>query len=134
MKLNLITLVPVIAVAIFLVYGHFVWTPRQIAGVIILIPSLALLIVARLQLGDAFAIQAKAQKLVTHGLYSKIRNPIYVFGGLTILGFFLFWNPWWLLAFIVLIPMQIIRARKEQAVLAATFGEEYEHYKKHTWF
>ena len=134
MKLNLITLVPLIAVALFLVYGHFAWTPRRIAGLIILAPSLALLVVARLQLGDAFAIQAKAQKLVTHGLYSKIRNPIYVFGGVAIAGFFLLWNPWWLFAFAVLIPMQVIRARKEQAVLAVTFGEEYERYKQKTWF
>src|ERR1700683_466859 len=134
MKLNLITLVPVIAVALFLFYGHFAWTPRRIAGLTILAPSLALLVVASLQRGEPFAIQAKAQKLVTHGLYSKTRNPIYVFGGLAIAGFFLFWNPWWLFAFVVLIPMQVIRARKEQAVLAATFGEEYERYKQKTWF
>ena len=35
-------------------------------------------------------MRAKAQTLVTHGLYSRIRNPIYVFGALVIAGIFLF--------------------------------------------
>jgi protein-S-isoprenylcysteine O-methyltransferase Ste14 len=30
--------------------------------------------------------------------------------------------------------MQIARARKEERVLAAAFGEEYERYKAGTWF
>ena len=134
MRLNLITLIPVIIVALVLIFGRFAWTPRHIAGLMILVPALVLLVMARLQLGDAFAVQAKAQKLVTHGLYSKIRNPIYVFGGLTIAGFFLFWNPWYLLVLLVLIPMQVVRARNEEKVLSQTFGEEYARYKAQTWF
>jgi protein-S-isoprenylcysteine O-methyltransferase Ste14 len=30
--------------------------------------------------------------------------------------------------------MQIVRARKEAAVLEAKFGEEYRIYRSHTWF
>ena len=51
---------------------------------------------ARHQLGDSFAVRAEAKKLVTHGIYSKIRNPIYIFGGLAFVGEFvaLRWYIW----------------------------------------
>lgn len=38
----------------------------------------------------------------------------------------------WLLA--ALIPLQIYRVRKEEQVLAAKFGDEYQAYKARTWF
>jgi protein-S-isoprenylcysteine O-methyltransferase Ste14 len=80
-------------------------------------------------------VQAKATELVTTGLYSRIRNPIYVFGALFILGIFI-WigRPILLLIFVVLIPLQIYRSRKESAVLEAKFGAEYREYKRKTWF
>jgi protein-S-isoprenylcysteine O-methyltransferase Ste14 len=34
----------------------------------------------------------------------------------------------------VLIPMQIVRARKEARVLEEKFGEEYRAYRARTWF
>ena len=58
----------------------------KIAGAAMPAASLALLIVARLQLGASFSVQAKAKKLVTTGIYSRIRNPIYVFGGVLLVG------------------------------------------------
>jgi len=85
--------------------------------------------------GTAFSVQAKASTLVTTGLYSRIRNPIYVFGGLAIAGFFLWVNmPWLLLLFVIVIPMQVWRSRIESRVLEEKFGAEYVEYKKKTWF
>ncbi len=57
-------------------------------GAAIAIPAFLLWMLARHQLGDSFAVRAEARKLVTHGIYSKIRNPIYIFGGLAFLGEF----------------------------------------------
>jgi protein-S-isoprenylcysteine O-methyltransferase Ste14 len=94
-----------------------------------------LLIVARLQLGRAFSVQAKASILVTTGLYSRIRNPVYVFGGLMILGIVIFTaQPWFLLIFAVLVPLQIYRVRKEAQVLEEKFGDQYRAYRRSTWF
>jgi protein-S-isoprenylcysteine O-methyltransferase Ste14 len=137
MKTNIITLVLALAATVLLGihYSSLPWTPARIAGVVIGLPSLALLVLARIQLGGSFSVSAKAQKLVTHGLYSRIRNPIYVFGGLLIVGFLLYINePWALLILVVMIPMQIYRARNEAKVLEAKFGEEYRQYKARTWF
>ena len=45
-----------------------------------------------------------------------------------------FLKPEELLVFLAIIPMQIIRARKESAVLEAAFGDQYREYKRQTWF
>jgi protein-S-isoprenylcysteine O-methyltransferase Ste14 len=72
---------------------------------------------------------------VTTGIYARIRNPIYVFGALMIGGVILWAHrPWWLLAFAVLIPLQIYRAGKEEQVLTEKFGDAYLEYKRKTWF
>jgi len=137
MKTNLLTLAAVL-VAVALLVAHFwsyPWTPLRIAGTAIGLPSLALLILARIQLAGSFSVRAKAHALVTHGLYSRIRNPIYVFGAFTIAGCFLFAAlPKLLWVFVAVIPLQIYRARKEEQVLAAKFGDEYQAYKARTWF
>jgi protein-S-isoprenylcysteine O-methyltransferase Ste14 len=137
MKLNLITLALVLVAAIvFAAHARSIpWTPAHITGVAIALPALLLLIVARLQLGRAFSVQAKASILVTTSLYSRIRNPVYVFGGLMILGIVIFTaQPWFLLIFAVLVPLQIYRVRKEAQVLEEKFGDQYRAYRRSTWF
>ncbi len=137
MKTNIVTLVLALLAIIVLgvYYGSQPWTPMRVAGVVIGLPSLALLVLARIELGGSFSVRPKAQMLVTHGLYSRIRNPIYVFGGLAVAGFFLYINqPFALSLFVVLIPLQIYRARQEEKVLETRFGDEYRQYKSRTWF
>jgi protein-S-isoprenylcysteine O-methyltransferase Ste14 len=137
MKTNIFTLV-VVLLAIIFVGVHFSgqpWTAMRIAGVVVGLPSLALLVLARIQLGGSFSVRPKARALVTHGLYSRIRNPIYVFGALAIAGIFLYMNrAVYLWVFVVLIPLQIYRAREEGKVLESRFGDEYRQYKSDTWF
>ena len=116
-------------------YAPAGWTAMQAVGIGLAAVGFVLWTVARFQLGASFAVSAQARKLVTHGLYSKIRNPIYVFGSLVIVGMILvIGKPEWLLIFVVIIPLQIWRARKESAVLEAAFGEEYRRYRAGTWF
>ena len=74
------------------------------------LPSLVLLVVARIELGGAFSVRPKAQRLVTNGLYSRISNPIYLFGSLTIVAFFLYIRqPLDISVLVVIIPLQIYR-------------------------
>lgn len=137
MKLNIATVVViVIAAVLFAMHAHEVaWTPMRITGAAIAVPSFLLFLLARFQLGRSFSIEAKATNLVTTGLYSRIRNPIYVFGALMIAGVTLCAQmPWFLLIFCILIPLQVIRSRRESQVLAEKFGAAYEEYKSKTWF
>lgn len=111
------------------------WSAMQIIGVALLCLGFVFWTVARFQLGAAFTVSAQARKLVTAGVYSKIRNPIYVFGSFVIAGMILtLGHPVWLLIFIVIIPMQVWRAGKEAAVLESAFGDDYRRYKAGTWF
>jgi protein-S-isoprenylcysteine O-methyltransferase Ste14 len=107
---------------------------RQI-GLMVAVIGLAGVIAARYTLGRSFSIDPKATALVTTGIYSRIRNPIYVSGMFFIGGvLIMIKRPEMLAVFVVLIPMQILRARREAAVLEAKFGEAYREYRKQTWF
>lgn len=137
MRANVITLAVILAAVVWLVMHAYLveWDAVKLAGAVVAGVSLALLVVARLQLGGAFSVKAKATKLVTTGLYSRIRNPIYVFGALTLVGMSVVLGNWVLLGLVVVLtPVQAYRARKEEAVLGAAFGEEYARYKAGTWF
>ena len=104
-------------------------------GLIVGFPALVGLFVARYQLGKSFAVTPQAKELVTHGLYSRIRNPMYVFSSLLIVGFALATQlRMVLLLLIVLVPVQLIRARQESQILEQKFGDEYLAYRKSTWF
>ncbi|MGC1448701.1 MAG: isoprenylcysteine carboxylmethyltransferase family protein [Candidatus Sulfotelmatobacter sp.] len=111
------------------------WTAIRIAGLCLIVLGFVLWTVARFQLGSSFAVTAQARQLMTQGIYSKIRNPIYVFGSCLIVGaILLFGRPIGFLVFVIIIPLQIWRAGKESAVLEAKFGEEYRKYRAGTWF
>lgn len=104
-------------------------------GLAVAVLGLTGVIAARYTLGRSFSIAAKATALVTTGIYSRIRNPIYVsgmffFGGVLIM----IKRPELWAVFVVLIPLQIIRARREAAVLEEKFGDAYREYRKQTWF
>jgi protein-S-isoprenylcysteine O-methyltransferase Ste14 len=91
--------------------------------------------VARWQLGDAFSVAPEARQLVTRGLYSRIRHPIYVFGTLAFLLIVLALQGWSaLIIWVVVILIQVGRARREERVLAEMFGADYTAYRSRTWF
>ena len=116
MKLNYITLALFVVFAILFATNihRFPLDSMRIVGLSIAIPSFVLFILARIQLGRSFSVEAKATSLVTTGLYSHIRNPIYFFGALMIAGIIVWTTkPVLFLVFVVLIPLQIYRSREE---------------------
>jgi protein-S-isoprenylcysteine O-methyltransferase Ste14 len=136
MKTNILSMVVLVAALCVLGprYLHEPWPPLRVAGGSIALVSLLLIVVARFQLGRSFSVRAKATRLVTTGLYARVRNPIYISGCFFFLGLAMFLSAWWfLLLLILVIPMQIVRARREAAVLEATFGDEYRQYRRQTW-
>jgi protein-S-isoprenylcysteine O-methyltransferase Ste14 len=137
MRTNLLTLAIVLVTLTMLVVhaSEVDWGTAKVIGAVIVGVSFPLFMLARWQLGSSFSVRAKASRLVTTGLYSRIRNPIYLFGGLMLVGLSLFLSVWGPLAVVlVIVPLQVVRARREERVLAEAFGEEYERYKSRTWF
>src|ERR1700756_225690 len=111
------------------------WNSARDVGASLVLLGLALVFTARVQLGGSFSVTPRARTLVTHGLYSKIRNPIYVFGTMVILGVILMLQrPHLWILLLLLIAVQALRARKESAVLESKFGESYRQYRRKTWF
>lgn len=111
------------------------WDWQRWLGAILVLVGMSAIATARFQLGRSFSVTAQAHQLVTRGLYSKIRNPIYFFGMFVIAGFVLVIHRpvLWLMFFAVAI-VQVVRARKEAEVLETAFGEEYREYRRKTWF
>ncbi len=137
MKLNLLDLVVFAIYLAFLGLGILA-ARRDTLSYVALCLSVAcsvLWFVARWQLGDAFSVAPEARHLVTRGLYSRIRHPIYVFGTFAFLFVVLALQGWAaLIIWAVVILIQVVRVRREERVLADTFGEEYAAYRRQTWF
>jgi len=111
------------------------WTALRIAGAIVAIAGYFLFITARIQLGRSFSVSPQAKELVTHGLYSRIRNPIYVSVGVMWLGLIVALSLYWLfLPFLVLLLAQVFRSGREARILREKFGQTYLDYRKQTWF
>jgi protein-S-isoprenylcysteine O-methyltransferase Ste14 len=92
-------------------------------------------IAARRQLGASFSVRPEARRLVTSGLYSRLRHPVYVFGTPAVMGVLVALLGWGALTIaVVVVPVEVLRARREEAVLAERFGPEYKAYRERTWF
>jgi protein-S-isoprenylcysteine O-methyltransferase Ste14 len=108
---------------------------ETLAGVALAAISFALVLLARAQLGKSFAVTPQAKDLVTHGLYSRLQHPMYVFVDLTVCGIALAVHRWYVLLFLViLLAIQTRNALRERKVLQEKFGERYEMYRHATWF
>lgn len=107
---------------------------RFLFGMGIAASAVCLWTLARLQLGKSFSVKARAHKLVTSGLYSKFRHPVYLFAGFAFAGLFIAWGklvP--SLCWLAVYSLQLLRVRKEEKVLDEAFGEEFRQYKRGTW-
>jgi protein-S-isoprenylcysteine O-methyltransferase Ste14 len=132
---SIVQIVAVSALLFFLFTLPKPWDLQREAGTALVVIGVIGVAVARYQLGRSFAIRAEAHQLVTQGIYSKIRNPIYVSGTILISGFVLIVHKpiGWLLV-LAIIVMQTVRAHREARVLEAAFGDAYREYRRKTWF
>lgn len=103
--------------------------------IVVGVPSFVAMMMSRRQLGSSFSVMPEARALVTGGLYAKILHPIYLFLDLFLLSVILYFGAsMFLWAWGVLIVMQTVQGKREEGVLAAKFGTEYEVYRNQTWF
>lgn len=108
------------------------WSFARYVAALVTLMCYALWFIARVQLGNALAFFPKTSgPLVTRGLYSRLRNPIYIFGTGAMIGYIcLLGNYWYFLLLIVVLPVQVIRSVAEHSVLKKKFGDDYVEYSK----
>lgn len=136
-KLKLI--IPILYAVLAGVFFAFTWHDsvglNHAVGVLITMVAFLLWLVARIQLGNAFSIGAKANYLVSTGFYSKLRHPVYYFSILAVVGIGVYvWSLFMVIPIGLLIFLEIYRIKKEEKILAEKFDKAYVDYKSKTWF
>ncbi len=105
-------------------------------GLLIGVVGVLLWMVAMWSLGSSLAVLPGTDHLVTQGVYRVFRHPIYIGIVLTLGGLFVACGSIFCLAyvFVVVIPLNIVRARAEEKVLLEQLGLAYQQYKDSTYF
>lgn len=108
------------------------------AGFVATLIGLGIATWARIHLGrnwsDKVVIQAGHQ-LIRTGPYARLRHPIYSGVLLGVLGTAVVLGEWrGVVAFVLLLTNYAIKARKEDRVLAQSFGAQFEEHKHHAGF
>ncbi len=102
------------------------------ASLVLLLAGQFLCAVTLMQLGRSFSVMPEARRLVTEGLYSRIRHPLYVAEAVATLGVFLQYRS---LGAALLVAaqfaVQLWRMHEEEKVLEAQFPE-YSAYRART--
>jgi protein-S-isoprenylcysteine O-methyltransferase Ste14 len=119
-----------------LLVGHTLPLVQTLAGASLTLAGLTLAILSFRALGRNFRIYAAPRRsgtLVTTGIYSQIRHPMYTgvivaLGGYVLLLGSRFFVPVW---FAVTL-LYLIKAVKEERILAEKFPQ-YESYRRRTW-
>jgi protein-S-isoprenylcysteine O-methyltransferase Ste14 len=128
-----VTVIKTIKIGILLGICAQIWLPNflpisenpatlQIVGTAIYTMGLLTAIAARFQLGDNWAnIETgqvlQRQQVVARGIYGLIRHPIYTGDLLLLLGLELALNSWLVLGVLLLAPVVIMQAVKEEKML-----------------
>ena len=78
------------------------------------------------------SVVPQAREVVTHGPYAKVRYPLYAAELLNVVGLCLAHSgPWPWVVLVALAAFQVMRARREEALLAAELPG-YAEYKSRT--
>ena len=106
------------------------------SGLFIGIFGLLLWVVAMWSLGSSLAVLPGTEKLVTKGLYRIFRHPIYMGIVLTLTGLFVACGsvPSLIYVLVVVVPLNIFRAKAEEKVLLEQLGPAYQKYMGSTFF
>ena len=140
---------------LFLIIGALLWRPLPIgdptwsAAILLLLGSLLffggliLYLWGMRTLGQmfgpstGFAVRLQVEhRLIVSGPYAHVRHPMYLAVIATAFGSLLLYGTWATLLFAVAMLGLIARARREERVLSAEFGPEWQTYASNVpkWF
>jgi protein-S-isoprenylcysteine O-methyltransferase Ste14 len=107
------------------------------AGALIFFCGLVLLWIAHRDLGKSWTPSLEItseHRLITTGIYARIRHPIYAAMWLFVIGQALLLQNWiaGLIGLLTFLPVYFIRTPREEQMLSEYFGEEYRIYRQQT--
>lgn len=107
------------------------------AGCAALLSGLGLYHAGKLALGREYNVSTtlgvrlyQGQRLVTSGSYAVVRRPMYLGAMVAAVGAFLLYRTLTTLAFVAVLPVLVVRARREEEALAERFGAEWSGYRE----
>lgn len=110
----------------------------QAVGTSLTCLGVAVAIWARWSLGRNWSAEVSLKadhQLIRSGPYAYVRHPIY--GGLllAVIGTALVVGEWrGLLAILIMAVGHVLKAKREEAVMTAAFGDQYEEHRRRTGF
>jgi len=142
--------VVLIQTSLFVAVGIALWRPLPvvfspgvhlgilIVGSLLYFPAIALYLWGYRTLGRMFGISSgfgaalyQDHKLIQNGPYRYVRHPMYLAVILAAFGALLIFRTWAMALYSPLSLGVIVRAQREERLLAEEFGEEWEIYKQH---
>lgn len=109
-----------------------------IAGLVCALVGMATAVWARVHLGIYWSDKVRLQtdhQLIRSGPYVYMRHPIYSGVLLGVFGTALVQGEWrGLLAFVLLLTNYVIKAKREERILAARFGDEFSQHRSQAGF
>ena len=135
------------ATILFVWVGALLWSPLPMqaqswlrvillsVGVLLFFGGLALYLWGMRSLGrlfgpsSGFGVRLQAtHRLVTTGPYAHVRHPMYLAVFAAAIGSLLLYRTWATLGFAIIMFGLVVRARREESLLAQEFGAEWEAY------
>jgi protein-S-isoprenylcysteine O-methyltransferase Ste14 len=105
-----------------------------ITGSLLAIFGATVWLIGKTTLGKNFTILRCPKELVTNGIYSKIRHPMYYGGVVVYVGVALLFKSWLglILTVFLVVPMLIYFMKIEEKLLREKYKEKYSAYKEKT--
>ena len=142
------------AIAAFVLLNYRLWIPLplnpspaisatlRVIGLAAFLAGLFLVLWARWALGAMYGVSTSSatqlhvkHRLIQQGPYALVRHPMYLGYWLVLAGVMLVYRTWPPLALLAIcVPSFYRRARREEAALATTFGDEWRAYAARTKF
>lgn len=104
-------------------------------GLGLYLAGMGLAVAGRLALGSSYrpsstlgARLAPNHRLVTSGPFAIVRHPMYLGLALAALGALAVYRTWSTVLFVLQVPVLVVRAHREEELLARTFGAAWERY------
>jgi len=108
-----------------------------VLGSLLYFAGLVFVLWGRLMLGKNYFVSSgigaqlfEGHQLITSGPYAIVRHPMYFGLFIMALGSLLLYHTWTTLFFASFVPLTVLRARREELLLAEEFGTEWQEYCK----